>query len=128
MNQRATKLARLQQIEAKYSTEQGASEAERQEAQALCTELYGNNLPKPNEFWVTKSGNTVLIVVINEPHYFISTYLPECKDVPNLGMLWWDMIDEEWQVSPILDRLERLATADEVLNFVSLLSNQRLNG
>ena len=54
--------------------------------------------PQVNETWKTKSGRTVLIVkVISES----ATESP----VESLGFMWWDEVDREFLVSPLMGRL-----------------------
>jgi len=50
------------------------------------------NTPKVNEVWKTKSGREVLIVQNSWTNEF--------------EMLWFDVDDNTWTVSPILDRLD----------------------
>lgn len=49
-------------------------------------------LPQVNEVWWTKSGR--LAVIVATPQH-----------QQQLSMLWWDEIDDELTVSPIINRL-----------------------
>lgn len=55
-------------------------------------------LPKPNEVWMTKSGRMVLVV----EH-------PMTEVEGSLGFIWFDEVDKNVNFSPVKDQLEKKA-------------------
>ena len=60
---------------------------------------------KPGQIWLTNSGNAALI---------INAYI-EGGNGKKLMMLWYDKTERRFNVTEIMERLERLATVGEIL-------------